>query len=212
MRNSGLVADPACVGVPHIEYENIRLHTSYFFGYTNGVVFVILAAAAVKPKVVYLAVVGEKLAYLIYEVVVILAAVHLFIAELRRGVIQTDFYVILSASVREILYDVALAVSPRCVFNGVVGILRGPVCEAVMMLAHKNGILCAALFDGFYPLLAVKLGRVKLIEGHFFHIPVSVTLVEGSYSEVEKHAHFPVQKVELFFSDISHDVNFLSHR
>ena len=109
---------------------------SDFFRYSHGVIFMVLAAAAVKPKIVYLAVVCKQLAYLIDKVIVIFLRIHFCRAELCRRIIQTDLDVIFSACVCKIAHNIAFAVFPRCVFHGVFRICRRPVCKAVMMLAY----------------------------------------------------------------------------
>ena len=159
----------------------------------------ILRAAAIEPEIVDLSVIRQKLAYLIYEVIVIsrrLVELH-GSAPLRRGIIQTDLHVVLTARLHELRDDVALSVLPRGLRYRIVGILTRPVREAVVMLADENRVIRARLLYRPYPLLAVKPHRVERRRRHRLSVPVAVTREKRTDTEMEEHAELPVEELGL---------------
>ena len=194
-----LVAHPAGIGIPHGEDQDFRLHPANGLDDAVGVILMALAAAAIEPQIVDLAVAGQQLADLIDEIIVVFAVFLKadLAAPLRRRIIQADFQSILAAGVDIFAHDVALAVLPGRGCDGVIGVFGRPVGKAVVVLAHEDGVGRARVLNRADPLLAVQLLGVERLGGHGAVVPVLMAEEEAADTEMEEHAVFPVHKGQL---------------
>ena len=163
---AGLGPDPADVG-PHDGDDGLRLELADELVVGRPVVDLLLAVGAfavgpVEPDLVDRAVVGQQLAELAAEVLVVAGriAVALLVAVPGRE-IDPEAHPGFAAGRGDFAHDVALPVPPGAALDGVVGQGRRPEAEPVVVLGRDDERLHPGVLDHPDPLPGVEGGRVE---------------------------------------------------
>ena len=91
--------------------------------------------------------------------------------------------------------DVPLAAPPSAGTHGIIGVLRGPQAEAVVVLGRDDHAREAAFFGDSYPLSGAEVCGVEDGGVHVAGTPLRV--VEGVDAEVEEECHVAELPLEL---------------
>src|ERR1039458_2810769 len=101
--------------------------------FPGAAVKAIAAVGAVKPDAEDIAIVGQQLAELVAVVGDVFGAGVVFVVAVPGRKINAEFEALAAAGTGDFLDDVAFAILPEAVFDGVFGVLAGPEAEAVVV-------------------------------------------------------------------------------
>ena len=150
-----------------------------------------LAARAVKPDFVHWPVVGEHLAELLAEILVVCLAgsVRRIVAVPRREV-DAKLEPRLATCVAQLPQNVARAVFPGARLHRMRTHGRWPIAEAIMVLGGDDHAGDASRFHHAYPLSRIKRGGCER-GGRFVAVP-PLAVREGVWSKVDEPREFHV--------------------
>ena len=133
----------------------------YIARFAGSSIPAVTSVRSVQPDFRDLSVTGEQFPELLLIVAdIILSSVGCLVT-VPRGQVDAELKSVASAGLCEFADNVAGAVLVRRCGDRIVGELRRPEAEAVMMLCRQDDSLYAGGFEGPHPLLAVKPRRVE---------------------------------------------------
>src|SRR5439155_15564015 len=200
--DAALVADPADVGPRVGEDHGLRLVLPHEIPDSWPIVGLTAAVGpfavrAVEPDLVYGTVLCEQLGELrtVQIVVTRRIAVRRLVSVPRRE-IQTGFESFGVAGVNELAHDVALTVAPRTPRDRVVGRLRLPEAESVVVLCGENHRAEARRARGPRPLPRVERRRRE--DARVFAAVAPLAIGEGVDAEVQEERELIPLPLELW--------------
>ena len=158
---------------------------------TGGVSTAVPAVAAVstvKPVFEELAILRGELVDLCVEDTLIFGLTVVAAIAIPGGEIEAEEQAVLAAGLAQLAYQVAFAVLPRAVFDGIVGGLRGPEAEAIVVLGGEDDPLHPSTLEGGDPLLGVESLGSEGLRGGITVAPLEV--VESIEPEVHEGVGF----------------------
>src|SRR6185436_19561894 len=174
-RGAALVADPAHVGAGVAEDDRVRLKLADQrerrrpvvvalavdpARFARPAVEAVAAVGAVQEDLADLAIAREQLAKLIAEVGDVLGPAIVGAVAVPRREVDAEAKSAPAAGVRELLHHVAAPRAPGAVLHGVLGELRRPQPEAVVMFGGQDQALHAAFLRGAHDLIGVEVAGV----------------------------------------------------
>ncbi len=155
-----------------------------------------LAVCTIEPDFRYLAVVRQKLAQLVAEVLIVNGGVAIswFVAIPGRKV-DTKSESGFSASLRHLAHNVPFAPLPGTILDAVLCVFAWPEAEPIVVLGGDDEQLHAGILDSGDPLSCIK---VRGVEGRWAFRSVSPFLVhEGVHAEMREGNEFLLLPGEL---------------
>ena len=209
-RDALLVADPAHVGAGVAEHHGVGLQVADDLPRVLPVVVrpavdrpllpraAVVAVAAVRPVEPDLEerpVARHQLPELAAVVLEVGGPAVLRVVAVPRREVDAEGEPVPPARVGDLADDVALAAAPGAVLDGVLGELRGPQAEAVVVLGGEDEALQARRLRRADDLVGVEVGRVEDRRGL---VPVAPLLVgEGVHREVQEAVDLELVPAEL---------------
>ena len=155
----------------------------------------VTAVGAVEPVFEELAILRRELLDLLVEDLLILGLTVVLAIAVPWGEVEAEEQAVLAARLAELADEVALPILPRAVLHRVLGGLRGPEAEAVVVLGGEDDALHAGALERAHPLLGVEALGGEGLSGSIAIAPLEV--VEGVEAEVHEGVSLQLLPLDL---------------
>ena len=150
----------------------------------------------VEPHLEDVAVLRQQFTQLVAEIGDVCRTAVFRMVSVPRRQIYGELQTLLATGVGEFAHHVALALFPRRVLDGILGVFRGPHAEAAMVLGGEDDAPHASLLADACPLAAVEVAGVEQLRVFIAEAPFLVGVRVQRIVDEGVHLHvLPAQLV-----------------